>query len=208
MDCKKLIKNIEYCENRQGWIEIRPFFLQYKFVFIKGITYNIKDFHEGKEGDGMISRAARIKMSFYILMVFVFSIFLQLFPIQSTYAASLHERYQSQGNKIVFDSKGQVLSLFPKPERKPQALVSAPSAGRFVLNLKTVRKKFYTRIRNDNVREQEVHTDGFTYTEFVFPIAKSTDQQFKPSIVEALVRILATSMTPNILSKTGFWRRY
>lgn len=136
----------------------------------------------------MISRAAKIKMSFYILMVFVLSIFLQLFPIQSTYATSLHERYKSQGNKIVFDSEGQVLSFISRAR-------TATSSTRFRTIGWQVRfepqdgsQKFYTRIGNDNVRKEEVHTDGFTYTEFVFPIAKSTGQQFEPSIVEALVR--------------------
>ncbi len=139
----------------------------------------------------MINRVARIKISFYILMVFVFSFLIQLVPVQNVFASDIVYRYHHvQGSNIVFDEQGQVFTFIARA--KTAASISHVRFGTIGWQVRFEpqdgSQKFYTRITRNNVRTIVQHDDGNTYAEYVIPITQSSNQQFSPSIVEALVR--------------------
>lgn len=137
----------------------------------------------------MFNRIARIKISSYILLILIISFLLQLCPTQKTYAADIVTRYYQQGGRIVFDEENQVLSFISRGRTAVTNIRFRPIGWQIRFEPKNSNyPKFYTRVKNDRIKEEVKAPDGYTYTEYVFPIAPSSNQQYPPSIIEALVR--------------------
>lgn len=137
----------------------------------------------------MLNDVRRIKLSFYLVIVLLFSLLVQFYP-QQVYASdsSLKGEYEQYGDSIRFDENRQILRFVTKTKVAPNNNVTRfTTIGwqvRFEPNDGS--PKFYTRVPDHHV--DEYRTGGNVYTLYAIPLSDSQNQQFANSVIDCLAR--------------------